>query len=61
MTFDQFVSSSLLMLLSGGVYALWKLYGAVNTLNTSMAVVISELTHHDKRISRLEQGKKSKR
>lgn len=63
MTFDQFVYSAFLLLLTGGVYVLWMMYRELGQLNAKVSVILSQqvdhkdkLRDHEDRIRNLERN-----
>lgn len=46
----------LLGLLGGGVYILYEMKKSVDKLNISIAVVISRMNNHEKRLDKLEEN-----
>lgn len=54
MDFSAFKDWIMLGLLGGGVYILWGLKGSIDILNIQIAVVISRVDGHEKRIGKLE-------
>jgi hypothetical protein len=58
MQFQNFVEWAFLGVVSGGVYVLWRIHDSLNELNVKVAVVISQMESHERRISDLEDREK---
>lgn len=55
MDFNAFKDWAFLGVLSSGVYILWGIKSSVDELNIKIAVVVSRIDTHEKRIEKLEE------